>query len=69
MWGPFMYFARGAAAQLRDLLYRRLRIGSNPYHYRMTPGKPFRAYGMEQQAQIVEDSFRNRTYDQVMPSA
>jgi hypothetical protein len=69
IWGPLMYFARGAAAQLRDLLYRRLSIGSNPYQYRMVPGKPFRAYGMEQQAQIVEDSLRNRTYDQAMPSA
>ena len=27
-------------------------------HYRMEEGKPFEAYGMEQQGQIVEDSFR-----------
>ena len=68
-WGPVRYFARGVAAQLRHLLHETLRIGSNPYHYHVTPGKPFRAYGMEQQAQIVEDRLRGRSSDQAIPSA
>jgi len=57
-WGPPRYFARGAAAQLRDLLFRGFGLGRNPYVYRLEAGKPFEAYGMEQQGQIVEDSFR-----------
>jgi hypothetical protein len=57
-WGPARYFARGAAAQLQDLLYRTMRIGISPYSYQWEPGKPFEAYGMEQQGQIVEDCFR-----------
>ena len=57
-WGPVRYFASGLAAQLRDLLYRTMRVGSSPYWYRVEPGKPFEAYGMEQQGQIVEDCFR-----------
>jgi hypothetical protein len=57
-WGGWRYFTRGAAAQLRDLLHRTLGIGRSPYAYRLEDGKPFDAYGMEQQGQIVEDSFR-----------
>jgi uncharacterized protein DUF4157 len=57
-WGPWRYFARGLAAQTRELLYRMMRLGSSPYWYRTEPGKPFSAYGMEQQGQIVEDCFR-----------
>jgi uncharacterized protein DUF4157 len=57
-WGPLTYFMRGARTQLRDLLYRTIGIGSSPYRYRQEIGKPFEAYGMEQQAQIVEDCFR-----------
>jgi hypothetical protein len=57
-WGPLVYFSRGSAAQLRDLLYRWMRIGTSPYRYRIEPGKPFSSYGMEQQGQIVEDCFR-----------
>lgn len=57
-WGPVTYFARGARAQLRDLLYRTTGIGSSPYRYRLEAGKAFEAYGMEQQAQIVEDCCR-----------
>jgi hypothetical protein len=57
-WGGWRYFTRGPAAQLRDLLHRRLGIGRSPYAYRLDDGKPFDAYGMEQQGQIVEDSFR-----------
>lgn len=68
-WGPAIYYARGMAAQLRDLLYRRLGIGSSPYQYQVKPDKPFRAYGMEQQAQMVEDRLRRAATDQAMPSA
>lgn len=57
-WGPALYFTRGFAAQFRHVLHRKLRIGSNPYQYSAEPGKPFHAYGMEQQGQIVEDCFR-----------
>ena len=57
-WGFWRYFGRGFIAQLRDLLYRTVRLGSSPYHYILEPGKPFSAYGMEQQGQIVEDCFR-----------
>jgi uncharacterized protein DUF4157 len=57
-WGPLKYFTRGATAQLRHLLYQTVRIGSNPYQYGNEPLKRFEAYGMEQQGQIVEDSFR-----------
>lgn len=59
-WGPVRYYARGAAAQLRDLLHRTLGVGGSPYAYRLEPGKPLESYGMEQQAMIIEDSFRGR---------
>ena len=68
-WGPVRYFARGALEQLRHLLYRRLGIGSNPYDYQTNPPRPFTAYGMEQQAQMVEDRFRSGQPDHAMPSA
>jgi hypothetical protein len=57
-WGARRYYARGIVAQIRHLLHRRLGIGANPYRYCSEPGKPFSAYGMEQQGQIVEDCFR-----------
>jgi hypothetical protein len=57
-WGALQYFATGLITQMQDLLHRWTGIGSSPYHYIISPGKPFRAYGMEQQGQIVEDSFR-----------
>jgi hypothetical protein len=57
-WGPWRYYTRGATAQARDLLHRTLGVGRSPYAYEIEAGKPFEAYGMEQQAQIVEDSFR-----------
>ena len=57
-WGALAYFSQGAIAQLRDLLHRTLGLGESPYAYRVEVGKPFEAYGMEQQAQIVEDCFR-----------
>jgi hypothetical protein len=57
-WGPVRYFARGLLNQLEDLLHRKFRMGSSPYRYSCEPGKPFEAYGMEQQGQIVEDCFR-----------
>lgn len=56
-WGPVRYFLRGAADRLRELRHR-AGLGTNPYAYRLEPGKPFEAYGMEQQGQIVEDTFR-----------
>jgi hypothetical protein len=61
-WGPLRYFSRGLTNQLRDLLHRKLRIGSSPYRYITEPGKPFHAYGMEQQGQIVEDCFRGHPH-------
>jgi hypothetical protein len=57
-WGPWRYFTRGAAAQLRDLAFRVLGVGRSPYAYIVSPGRPFHDYGMEQQAQIVEDALR-----------
>lgn len=57
-WGPLRYYGRGLAAQVRELLHRAARIGSSQYHYCPEPSKPFEAYGMEQQGQIVEDCFR-----------
>ncbi len=57
-WGPLRYYARGATAQLRDLLHRTLGLGRSPYSYDLEAGKPFESYGMEQQARIVEDSFQ-----------
>jgi hypothetical protein len=57
-WGPWRYFTRGAAGQVRDLVHRRLGFGRSPYAYQPAPGRSFDAYGMEQQAQIVEDALR-----------
>jgi hypothetical protein len=57
-WGPLRYFSRGAAAQCRELLHCGLGLCESPYAYRLEDGKPFDAYGMEQQGQIVEDAFR-----------
>jgi hypothetical protein len=57
-WGAARYYARGALAQLKHLLHRKLGIGASPYSYSADPGRPFTAYGMEQQGQIVEDCFR-----------
>ncbi len=69
-WGPGVYYARGMITQLRDLVHRTLRVGTSPYSYRVKPGKPFRSYGMEQQAQMVEDRFRQGSSDDhPIPSA
>jgi hypothetical protein len=57
-WGALAYFSKGFAAQARELLHRKTGIGRSPYRYTVEPDKPFTAYGMEQQAQIVEDCFR-----------
>ncbi len=57
-WGPWRYFTRGAAAQVRYLVHRHLGLGRSPYAYHPAPGQPWEAYGMEQQAQIVEDALR-----------
>ncbi|HEU5041770.1 MAG TPA: DUF4157 domain-containing protein, partial [Gemmatimonadales bacterium] len=37
-WGPWRYYRRGAAAQLRDLLHRALGLGASPYAYRVEDG-------------------------------
>ncbi len=69
-WGPGVYFARGMINQLRELVHRTLRVGSSPYSYREKPGKPFGSYGMEQQAQMVEDRYRQSAgEDHPIPSA
>jgi hypothetical protein len=57
-WGPLRYYARGAALQLRHLLHRTLGLGRNPYAWDGAGERPFEAYGMEQQGQIVEDATR-----------
>jgi hypothetical protein len=57
-WGPWRYFTRGAVAQLRDLAHRLWGLGRSPYAYSAAPGRGFESYGMEQQAQIVEDALR-----------
>jgi hypothetical protein len=57
-WGPWRYYARAAAAQARDLAHRLTGLGRSPYAYAPVPGRPFEAYGIEQQAQIVEDALR-----------
>lgn len=57
-WGAWRYYRRGAAAQLRDWVHRRLGVCGSPYAYQVEEGKPFEAYGMEQQAQMVEDRVR-----------
>ena len=56
-WGPLRYYARGVHDQLRHLLYR-LSLGRNPYAWEADDGRPFEAFGMEQQGQIVEDAAR-----------
>jgi hypothetical protein len=58
-WGAWRYFTRGAREQIRDLLHRSLGIGVSPYRYVIERGKPLHAYGMEQQAQIIEDRVRS----------
>jgi hypothetical protein len=57
-WGARRYYVRGLLAQLQNLLHRNFGIGASPYRYGTEPGRPFSAYGMEQQGQIVEDCFR-----------
>jgi hypothetical protein len=57
-WGPVRYYARGAAAQVRDLAFRLFGVGRSPYAYAPAPGRTFDMYAMEQQAQIVEDALR-----------
>jgi hypothetical protein len=61
-WGPLRYYARGAATQVRDLLYRMLGVGKSQYDWRPEPGRPFESYGMEQQGQIVEDAVRGHLH-------
>ncbi len=56
-WGAVRYAVHGLADRLRELRCR-AGLGPSPYHYRIEQGTPFESYGMEQQGQIVEDSFR-----------
>ncbi len=57
-WGALRYYLRGVAVQLRHVLHRGLGLGRNPYAWDAADGRPFEAYGMEQQGQIVEDATR-----------
>ena len=57
-WGWWRYFSRGIGEQVRYELFRKVGWGQNPYEYELVPGKPRDRYGMEQQAQIVEDEVR-----------
>ena len=57
-WGPWRYYTRGAMAQMRHLVHRLVGVGPNPYAYHPAPDRPFETYGIEQQAQIVEDALR-----------
>ena len=58
-WGPLRYYARGLADRLREIRHRR-GLGPSPYDYAGGAPRPFSAYGMEQQGQIVEDWMRGR---------
>jgi hypothetical protein len=68
-WGPVRYYARGAAAQARDLAFRLFGVGRSPYAYTPAPGRTFETYGMEQQAQIVEDALRGSAAARAITSA
>jgi hypothetical protein len=52
-WGALVYLARGAWNQI----VLRFLFGRDVYHWEPKPGKDFASYGMEQQGQIVQDSF------------
>ncbi len=55
-WGPPTYYARAIADRVRDVLHLTIGYGPGPYQY-VLDGRPFEAYGMEQQGRIVEDCF------------
>ncbi|MEO8227402.1 MAG: DUF4157 domain-containing protein [Gemmatimonadota bacterium] len=55
-WGALTYYGRGLVDRVRDALHLTLGLGESPYRYAVED-KPFGAYGMEQQGQIVEDCF------------
>ncbi len=57
-WGAWRYYTRGAVAQARHLAHRLFGFGRSPYAYHPAPTRPFETYGIEQQAQIVEDALR-----------
>ena len=52
-WGALTYLARGAWNQI----VLRALLGRDVYRWEAAPGKDFASYGMEQQGQIVQDSF------------
>ena len=55
-WGALTYYGRGIVDRVREVLHLTLGVGESPYRY-AAEDKPFDAYGMEQQGQIVEDCF------------
>ena len=58
-WGTLVYYGRGVRDRVRDVLYL-AGFGESPYRY-VVDGRPFDAYDMEQQGQIVEDCFNGDT--------
>ena len=66
-WGPWRYYARGAGARIRELVHRHLGFGRSPYAYHHDPDRSFHAYGMEEQAQIVEDALRGSAAARAIP--
>jgi RHS repeat-associated protein len=54
-WGPLVYYARGTWEQFRKLLG----IGKDPYEIPspLPLDRPYRKYGMEQQAMITQECF------------
>lgn len=67
-WGPVRYYLRGVADRLRELRHRG-GLGPSPYDYTAEAVKPFEAYGMEQQGQIVEDWIRGSARAAVLVTA
>ncbi len=55
-WGALQYYVRGIGDRCRDVAHAALNLCESPYRY-TADGRPFDAYGMEQQGQIVEDCF------------
>lgn len=52
-WGALRYYFTGFLTQI---LHRTL-LGRNVYRWDAAEGRPFEAYGMEQQGQIVQDCY------------
>jgi uncharacterized protein DUF4157 len=54
-WGTLVYYGRGVRDRVRDVLHL-AGLRESPYRY-VIDGRPFDAYDMEQQGQIVQDCF------------